>query len=272
MTQDAVAGGGERRREIDRGRRLADPALLVGERDDAGAARAGTARGSASSLARLTGDLLQAKNDPPPVGQALFDRHVHCPGFAREGQFLRRTARPLETGRAYPAPETARPNRASGRAARRRARSRHRRGGAVPPGSGMARIVTSASVIRAASRRKRGFARIGLDQLDTGNPEDRQHEAREARRRCRDRSGLRAGLGTKRQKLRRIEDVPAPQIGEGVAADQVDARRPPGQQRRHRPRDAPVFHVKQGRARQSLPARAARSRRRLAPPEAPVGG
>ena len=39
MTQDAVPGGGQRRREIDRGRRLADAALLVGERDDAGAAR-----------------------------------------------------------------------------------------------------------------------------------------------------------------------------------------------------------------------------------------
>ena len=42
MTQDAVAGGRQRRREIDRGRRLADPALLVGERDDTGAARAGS--------------------------------------------------------------------------------------------------------------------------------------------------------------------------------------------------------------------------------------
>src|SRR5215469_2704708 len=49
---------------------------------------AGMARGSASSLARLTGDLLQTKNDPPPIGQALFDRHGHCPGFASKGQFL----------------------------------------------------------------------------------------------------------------------------------------------------------------------------------------
>src|ERR1700730_19095194 len=48
----------------------------------------GTARASASSLARLTGTLLQAKNDPPPVGQALFDRQVHCPAFAGQGQFL----------------------------------------------------------------------------------------------------------------------------------------------------------------------------------------
>src|ERR1700745_968856 len=47
-----------------------------------------TARGWASMVARLTGNLLQAKNDPPPVGQALFDRHIHCPGFAGQGQFL----------------------------------------------------------------------------------------------------------------------------------------------------------------------------------------
>src|SRR5262249_39703519 len=32
--QDMLAGGGERRREIDRGRCLADPALLIGDGDD----------------------------------------------------------------------------------------------------------------------------------------------------------------------------------------------------------------------------------------------
>src|SRR5215469_2130524 len=48
----------------------------------------GTARGPASKLTRLTGYLLQAKNDPPPVGQARLDRRVHCPAFVRLGQFL----------------------------------------------------------------------------------------------------------------------------------------------------------------------------------------
>src|SRR5712675_2484789 len=53
------------------------------------ARRAGVAaRGWASMAARLTNDLLQAKSDPPPVGQAWFDRHTHCPAFARQGQFL----------------------------------------------------------------------------------------------------------------------------------------------------------------------------------------
>src|SRR6516162_9011286 len=49
---------------------------------------AAMARGSASTVARLTNDLLQAKNDPPPIGQALFDRRAHCPAFAHQGQFL----------------------------------------------------------------------------------------------------------------------------------------------------------------------------------------
>src|SRR5215469_3341341 len=48
----------------------------------------GTARGRASAAARLTGYLLQAKNDPPWIGTALASRDRHCPVLAREGQFL----------------------------------------------------------------------------------------------------------------------------------------------------------------------------------------
>src|SRR5437763_7197154 len=48
-----------------------------------------TARGSASAVAMLTGYLLQAKNDPPRIGNALAERHRHCPVFAGEGQFIR---------------------------------------------------------------------------------------------------------------------------------------------------------------------------------------
>src|SRR6266404_6495078 len=51
-------------------------------------ATADAARGWASVAARLKNDLLQTKNDPPPIGQAWFDRHTHCPAFARQGQFL----------------------------------------------------------------------------------------------------------------------------------------------------------------------------------------
>src|SRR5271157_4519736 len=48
----------------------------------------GTARVRASTVARLTGYLLQAKNDPPRIGTALAQRRRHFPAFAREGQFL----------------------------------------------------------------------------------------------------------------------------------------------------------------------------------------
>src|SRR5260370_5077 len=85
------------------------------------------ARGSASSLARLTGNLLQAKNDPPPIGEA------------RENE-------PRQPG--------------------------------------------------------------GAAEVDQASGRTRDEPV----------------------KLRRIEDVTPPQIGEGVAADEVDARRPPGQQ------------------------------------------
>src|SRR5215469_8343771 len=49
---------------------------------------AGTARGRASTVARLTGYLLQAKHDPPRIGTALVERRRHCPVSAREGQFV----------------------------------------------------------------------------------------------------------------------------------------------------------------------------------------
>src|SRR5713226_4182850 len=49
-----------------------------------------TGRGWASTVARLTGYLLQAKNDPPRIGTALAERRRHCPAFTRDGQFLGR--------------------------------------------------------------------------------------------------------------------------------------------------------------------------------------
>src|SRR5271166_4831436 len=48
----------------------------------------GTIRGRTSTAARLTGYLLQAKNDPPRIGTAWVNRRRHCPVFASEGQFL----------------------------------------------------------------------------------------------------------------------------------------------------------------------------------------
>src|SRR6516164_4880381 len=48
----------------------------------------GTIRGRTSTAAKLTGYLLQAKNDPPRIGTALASRDRHCPAFAGDGQFL----------------------------------------------------------------------------------------------------------------------------------------------------------------------------------------
>src|ERR1700682_1993541 len=45
------------------------------------------ARDSPSPL-RLTGDLLQLKDDPPRVGATGMARRPHCPAPARRGQFF----------------------------------------------------------------------------------------------------------------------------------------------------------------------------------------
>src|SRR5580693_4539249 len=169
---------------------------------------AGTARGSASSLARLTGNLLQAKNDPPPVGQALFDRHAHCPAFAGKGQFLveslafEKEAKAIWHQKRCGQIEQSVERRAGARGHNMDGMPRDRLDAAWPNrnlGSGYAGRLAQ----------KRGFSRIRLDQLDAGDAEDRQHEpgqpgaaakVDQASRRARDET----------MQLRRIEDMPPP--------------------------------------------------------------
>ncbi len=76
---------------------------------------------------------------------------------------------------------------------------------------------------------KSGFARFRFDELDATGAEDHENETGktgsaaeidEAARRLRY-EGI---------ELRRIEDVPPPKIGDRVAADEIDARRPADQQ------------------------------------------
>ena len=76
---------------------------------------------------------------------------------------------------------------------------------------------------------KGGLARIGLDQFDPGHAEDRQHQPGKAGAAAEIDQASRV-VRDERAQLRRIEHVAAPQIGERVAADEVDARRPAGQQ------------------------------------------
>ena len=72
---------------------------------------------------------------------------------------------------------------------------------------------------------ERAFARIGLDELDPGNPENRQHEAGKPGAAAEVDEALRP-LRNMGEELRRIEEMAAPQIAERGGADQVDPRRP----------------------------------------------
>jgi len=64
---------------------------------------------------------------------------------------------------------------------------------------------------------KGAFARIGLDQLDPGHPENRQHEARKpgAAAEVDEALGPLRDMG---KELRRIEEMTAPKIAEGRSA------------------------------------------------------
>ena len=73
------------------------------------------------------------------------------------------------------------------------------------------------------------FPRIRLDQLDAGRAENRQNETWKAGAAAEIDHAPRA-IGDERLQLRRIEDVPTPQINKGIAADEVDSRRPTDQQ------------------------------------------
>jgi hypothetical protein len=77
---------------------------------------------------------------------------------------------------------------------------------------------------------KRRFSRIGLYEFDTRDPEDCEDKAGEPRPAAKiDQISCR--LRHKAVKLRRIEDVPSPEIGDRVTSDEVYAGRPLGQQR-----------------------------------------
>ena len=74
------------------------------------------------------------------------------------------------------------------------------------------------------------FARIALDQLDPGHAEDRQHQPGKPGAAAEIDQAARACAGHSGSSCAEFEEMPAPQIGERIAADQVDPRRPPRQQ------------------------------------------
>jgi hypothetical protein len=176
----------------------------------------------------LTGYLLQAKNDPPRIRSALAKRGRHCPVFAGEGQFILDPF-PFE-------------KQALGLVSEKRLRETkqpiERRAGAG--GHDIDRVwrdrLNAAWANRhigvgdaCASRRKADF-RESASTIQALHTENRQNETREARAAAEIDHAL--GIsGEEGPELRRIEDVPTPQIDEGIAADEVDPRRPPDQQR-----------------------------------------
>src|SRR5882724_6938869 len=190
---------------------------------------AAMARGSASAVAMLTGYLLQANDDPPRIRSALAKRGRHCPVFASKGQFILDPF-PFEKQAFAPGAEK-------------------RLGEAEQPVEGRAGAgghdidrVRRDCLDAARSNRhidlgdarrfpkKCGFSRIRLDQLDAGRAENRQNETREAG--AAPKIDHAPGFsGEEGPELRRIEDVPTPQIAEGMAANEVDPPRPPDQQR-----------------------------------------
>ena len=74
------------------------------------------------------------------------------------------------------------------------------------------------------------FARIGLDQLDPRHAHDRQHQAGKPGAAAEIEQALPAHR-QQRKKLRRIEEVAAPQIVDRAGGDQIDPPRPLPQQR-----------------------------------------
>src|SRR6516225_4617565 len=139
----------------------------------------GRLRGRTSAAARLTGYLLQAKNDPPRIGTALVSRLGHCPVFAREGQFLLDSfafeEQALAVRREERLGQTEQP-------AERRAGAgshdidgvpRHR----LDPTRANCRVGLG-DAHRLAQ--KGALPRIGLHQLDTRHPENRQDQPGEA--------------------------------------------------------------------------------------------
>src|SRR5438067_11102520 len=72
---------------------------------------------------------------------------------------------------------------------------------------------------------KHAFAGVALDQLDPRHAEDGQYQPGKPGAAAEIDQAARF-VRNKRQQLRRIEEMAAPQIAERVAADQVDAPRP----------------------------------------------
>src|SRR6516165_3869741 len=181
-----------------------------------------------SAAARLTGYLLQAKNDPPRIRTASMSRDRYCPVFAREGQFL---LDPFAFEKQALAARCEERLGETKQPVERRAGASSHDIDRVPRHRLNPTRANCRGGLGDAHRlaEKGAFPRIGLHQLDTGHAEDRQNQSGEAGAAAEIDHATRP-LRHKCSKLRRIKDVTPPHIGDGIASDEVDARRPAGQQ------------------------------------------
>src|SRR5579883_286490 len=178
--------------------------------------------------AGFTDNVLQAQKAARRIGEAGQPKVAHFPYFNRIGQFIRYRA-PLEE-------ETYRLGAAEILGNLEKLGERRQGARRDDIGDEGFYAVDSRRVQRDRGignangfPEKSGLPRIRLDELNAGSAEDRQHKARKpgtrpeidnASRRIRD---VRVDLGA-------IENVPAPDIAQRVAADQVDAAVPSREQ------------------------------------------
>jgi hypothetical protein len=176
----------------------------------------------------MPADPAQAQQNPARVGAAVMARDIKLPALSCGGQFLPGLLALWE--------EAYRPRSDKPRCQRQKPVER----GAAAGGHDIDRVRRQRIDSRVADlygragaprrlAQKGAFARIGFDQLDPGDSEDRQHQPRKPGAAAEIDEALRARRD-KRQQLRRIEEMAPPRIGEGAGSDQVDARRPLGQQ------------------------------------------
>jgi hypothetical protein len=183
-----------------------------------------------ASAARLTPpDPAQAQDDPARIGAALVRGDIEIPGFSCGSHFLPRRSALWEEASRVGADNPLRQNKKP--IERRDAAGAHHRARMRRHGFD-SRIVDHRRRAGDACRlaQEGAFAGIGLDQHNPRHSQYRQHEAGKPGAAAEIDKAPGAGRD-ERQELRRIEEMPAPEIAERARSDEVDPPRPLREQR-----------------------------------------